>query len=72
MSSTTAAPRVPPARVADARGVPTQLETMTDKNRAMYERYGFEVVGQISVEGCEDPWYTMIREYRADRQAVRR
>ena len=57
-------------RVADARGVPTALETMTNKNRALYEHYGFKVVGQIEVPECQDPWYGMIREPPADATTV--
>ena len=49
-------------RVADERGVPSALECMTEKNRAMYERYGFEVVGSVRVDGCDAPWYAMVRE----------
>ena len=49
-------------RVADERGVPSALETTTEKNRAMYERYGFEVVGSVRVDGCDAPWYAMVRE----------
>ena len=57
-------------RVADARGVPTALETMTNKNRALYEHYGSKVVGQIEVPECDDPWYGMIREPPADATTV--
>ena len=57
-------------RVADARGVPTSLETMTNKNRALYEHFGFKVVGQIEVPECDDPWYGMIREPPADATTV--
>ena len=57
-------------RVADARGVPTALETMTNKNRALYEHFGFKVVGQIEVPECQDPWYGMIREPPADATTV--
>ena len=48
--------------VADARGVPTALETMTRANVQIYEHFGFVVAGQIEVDGCEDPWFSMIRE----------
>ena len=48
--------------MADERGVPAALETMTEKNRQMYERYGFRVVGEVAVEGCASPWYAMVRE----------
>jgi GNAT superfamily N-acetyltransferase len=49
-------------KVADSRGIPTVLETMTAKNKSMYENYGFAVVGEVRVEGCEDPWVSMVRE----------
>ena len=49
-------------RIADARGMPAALETMTTKNMQMYSRYGFVVVGQHQVDGCEEPWYAMVRE----------
>ena len=50
--------------VSDARGVPACLETCTLKNKRLYESYGFTVVanGEMVVEGCEDPWFSMIRE----------
>ena len=48
--------------VADKKGVVTSLETMTNKNRKIYEHYGFRVVGSLDVEGCTDPWYSMIRD----------
>ena len=49
-------------RVADERGIPIALQTMTEKNRRIYERYGFKVVGQLTVPESSDPWYCMIRE----------
>ncbi len=49
-------------RVADMKGIVTSLETMTNKNRKIYEHYGFRVVGSLNVEGCTDPWYSMIRD----------
>ena len=48
--------------IADERGVPTVLETMTCANVRIYEHLGFVVAGQIEVDGCEDPWFSMIRE----------
>mmetsp|Transcript_20868 Transcript_20868/g.41368 ORF Transcript_20868/g.41368 Transcript_20868/m.41368 type:complete len:513 (+) Transcript_20868:81-1619(+) len=49
--------------VADARGVPVALETMTNQNRRLYEKHGFRVVGgELQVEGCQDPWVAMVRE----------
>lgn len=50
--------------ISDARGVPACLETMTLKNKKLYESYGFKVVpnGEMIVEGCKDPWFSMIRE----------
>ena len=48
--------------IADERGVPTVLETMTRTNVRIYEHLGFVVAGQIEVDGCEDPWFSMIRE----------
>ena len=49
-------------RVADERRLPAALETMTERNRVMYERYGFRVVGRIDVDGFDDPWCAMVRE----------
>ena len=51
-------------RLADARGVPTILETTTERNRALYERHGFAAVGRVTVAGCKEPWYAMLREAR--------
>ena len=48
--------------VADRKGIITSLETCTTKNKIMYEHYGFHVVGSLVVEGCTDPWYSMIRD----------
>ena len=50
--------------ISDARGVPTCIETMTIKNKKLFESYGFKVVpnGEMIVDGCKDPWYSMIRE----------
>ena len=48
--------------VADSKRVACALETMTRKNRAMYERYGFVAVASLRVDGCDDPWVTMVRE----------
>jgi hypothetical protein len=28
----------------------------------MYERYGFVAVASLRVDGCDDPWVTMVRE----------
>ena len=49
---------------ADARGAAVALETMTRKNREMYEHFGFRVVagGEVRVDGCDDPWVSMLRE----------
>ena len=52
--------------IADRKKVITSLETMTDKNRKMYEHYGFRVVGSLNVSGCTDPWVAMVRDVPND------
>ena len=55
--------------VADKKGMPVSLETMTESNRRHYEHYGFDVVGdQIWVEGCVDPWVSMVRRVNAPKR----
>jgi ribosomal protein S18 acetylase RimI-like enzyme len=41
---------------ADERGVPAYLEATSDRNRALYERHGFEVTGELSVPGSPTLW----------------
>lgn len=41
---------------ADADGVAAYLEASTPRNRALYERLGFEVVGEIRVEDSPPLW----------------
>ena len=45
---------------------------MTEKNRRWYERNDFKVVGSVEVQGCADPWVTMLREPESPRRRHRR
>jgi ribosomal protein S18 acetylase RimI-like enzyme len=45
----------------DAEGLPAYLEATTPRNRALYERNGFGVVGEITVKGSPPLW-SMRRE----------
>jgi len=48
---------------ADSVGVPTYLETQKESNLAYYQRFGFSVVDEFSVDECPPAW-TMQREPR--------
>jgi ribosomal protein S18 acetylase RimI-like enzyme len=41
---------------ADEQAVPSYLEATSGRNRSLYERHGFEVVGELSVEGSPPLW----------------
>jgi ribosomal protein S18 acetylase RimI-like enzyme len=41
---------------ADEEVVPAYLEATSPRNRALYERHGFEVVGELSVDGSPTMW----------------
>ena len=41
---------------ADDHAVPTYLEATSPRNRALYERLGFEVTGELSVDGSPPMW----------------
>jgi ribosomal protein S18 acetylase RimI-like enzyme len=41
---------------ADEQGLPAYLEATSERNRALYERHGFEVTGELSVEGSPTMW----------------
>jgi ribosomal protein S18 acetylase RimI-like enzyme len=42
--------------LADAAGQGAYLEATSPRSRVLYERHGFEVVGQIDLEGCPPIW----------------
>lgn len=46
---------------ADAAGVPQSLETCVPQNRALYEKWGFEVTGEFSVGDGPEVW-VMVRQ----------
>jgi len=46
----------------DAAGAPTYLECSTARNRALYERHGFEVTGEFDLPGLH--MWTMLRRPR--------
>ena len=48
---------------ADGVGVPTYLETQKESNLAYYQRFGFNVIDEFSVDECPPVW-TMQREPR--------
>jgi ribosomal protein S18 acetylase RimI-like enzyme len=41
---------------ADEQGVPAYLEATSERNRALYERHGFEVTGELSIGGSPTLW----------------
>jgi ribosomal protein S18 acetylase RimI-like enzyme len=51
---------------ADADGLPAYLEASTARNRALYERLGFEVVGEIRAD-TSPPLWPMLRPAGAGR-----
>jgi len=48
----------------DSEKIPCFLETQTEKNVAIYERYGFEVVEKGMVPETTLPHYGMLRKCR--------
>lgn len=48
---------------ADRDGLPAYLESTTPRNRSLYERHGFEVVGEIQA-GDSPPMWPMLRPSR--------
>ncbi|HVM09100.1 MAG TPA: GNAT family N-acetyltransferase [Acidimicrobiales bacterium] len=51
---------------ADADGLPAYLEASTARNRALYERFGFDVVGEIRAADSPPLW-PMLRPAGASR-----
>jgi ribosomal protein S18 acetylase RimI-like enzyme len=51
----------------DEQGLPIYLETETQENVRMYDRYGFELVKQVTLEKLGLPMWEMMREPNADR-----
>jgi len=41
---------------ADEQGVPAYLEATSQRNRALYERHGFQVTGELSVDDSPHLW----------------
>jgi ribosomal protein S18 acetylase RimI-like enzyme len=41
---------------ADEQGMPAYLEATSERNRALYERHGFEVTGELSADGSPPLW----------------
>lgn len=54
---------------ADRAGEPAYLEATSPRSRALYERHGFEVVGEIIVDDSPPMW-AMWREPRSSAQPV--
>jgi ribosomal protein S18 acetylase RimI-like enzyme len=51
------------AKVCDELGLPAYLEATTPRSRALYERHGFEVTGEVQF-GSSPPMWAMLREPR--------
>lgn len=51
----------------DGTAMPCYLETSRDRNRAWYERLGFEVLGEYEARGSGPPVWGMWREARSRR-----
>lgn len=47
----------------DAHGVPAYLEATSERNKALYERHGFEAIGVIQT-GSSPPMWQMLRKPR--------
>ena len=47
----------------DEKGDRAYLEASNERNKALYERYGFEMIGKVQTEDSP-PAYPMIREAR--------
>jgi ribosomal protein S18 acetylase RimI-like enzyme len=43
-------------RIVDSDGLPAYLEATSERNRALYERHGFEVTGEIQYGGSPPMW----------------
>jgi ribosomal protein S18 acetylase RimI-like enzyme len=41
---------------ADEQGLPAYLEATSERNRTLYQRHGFEVTGELSVDGSPPLW----------------
>ena len=41
---------------ADEQAVPSYLEATSERNRTLYARHGFEVIGELSVDGSPPMW----------------
>jgi ribosomal protein S18 acetylase RimI-like enzyme len=54
---------------SDADGVPIWLDATSERNRALYERHGFEVVARQSVAGSPPMW-SMRRTARRARRPI--
>ena len=52
----------PKLRELDARGEPAYLESSTPRSRALYQRHGFEVVGELNLPSDGPPLWRMWRE----------
>ena len=45
----------------DAKGERAYLEASSERNRALYERHGFEMIGKVQIQDSP-PAFPMIRE----------
>ena len=50
-------------KMIDEKGDRAYLEASNERNKALYERYGFEMIGKVQTEGSP-PAFPMIREAR--------
>jgi predicted N-acetyltransferase YhbS len=52
----------PKLQELDTRDVPAYLESSTPRSRALYQRHGFEVVGELNLPSNGPPIWRMWRE----------
>ncbi len=48
----------------DREGMPAYLEASSERNRALYERHGFELIEEVRLPGGGPPMWRMWREAR--------
>lgn len=52
----------PTLKLCDRQGVPAYLEASSERNRALYERHGFELVEEVRLPAGGPPMWLMWRE----------
>ncbi|MEH6550687.1 MAG: GNAT family N-acetyltransferase [Pseudomonadales bacterium] len=51
-------------KACDGYGVPAYLESSNERNNPLYERYGFEIIGEMTLPDCGPTMWFMRRESR--------